>query len=164
MSVEDIKDLAIELKDKREKKKALEEELECLTDEIREIEEHTLNDLLLDNSLSELTIGDLKVKRSEIYRGKTSSSDKDDFDFLFDSDNGGAVKQEIIINIADCEDKVTDLLNKANIDYDKKYSIHYGTLSSIIKGLIEAGSFSSEDIEKHKIYIQPKIAVKPIKK
>lgn len=164
MSVEDIKDLALALKSKREEKKALEEELEALNEEIKEIEEHKLNDLLLDNGLSELTIGDVKVKRSETYRGKTSSNNKEDFDFLFDTNNGGAVKQELVVDIANCEDEVVDLLSKANILYSKKYSVHWATMSSIISGLIENGDFSSEDIEKHKIYIQPKIAVKPVKK
>lgn len=164
MSVEDIKKLAEDLKDKREKKKALEEELEALTDEIREIEEHTLNDLLLDSGLVDLTVDNLKIKRSEVYRGKTSSDNKEDFDFLFDTNNGGAVKQELIVNIADCEDKVTDLLQKAGIEFNKKFSVHHATLSSIVRLLVEEGEFSSEDIEKHKIYIQPKIAVKPVKK
>jgi hypothetical protein len=167
MSVEEIKKLAEDLKDKREKKKALEEELDVLSTEIKVIEEHTLNDLLLDSGLANLTVDDLVIKRSEVYRGKTTSEEKSDFDYLFDSNNGGAVKQEIIINIGDnaCdEEDVTALLSKAGIDYKKKYSIHHGTLSSIIRLLLEEGVLSSEDLVENCIYIQPKIAVKPVKK
>jgi hypothetical protein len=52
------------------------------------------------------------------------------------------------------------LLDEENIPYKVEYSIHHMTLSSIIKELVEAGKFTTEDIDKYSVYVQPQIRVK----
>jgi hypothetical protein len=119
---------------------------------------------MLDEGVSELTVDGLKIKRDVVYRGGvTSNTDKAAFQYLFDTDNEAALKQECIISLADHPD-IAATLDELGISYDIKYSIHHMTLSSILKELVMDGRFSTEDIEKYSVYVQPKITIRDVKK
>ena len=164
MTVEDIKIKALELRKQRRLKDRCEELLRRVNAEIKKIEESELNSAMLDEGVSELTVDGLKIKRDVVYRGGvTSNTDKAAFQYLFDTDNEAALKQECIISLADHPD-IAATLDELGITYDIKYSIHHMTLSSILKELVMEGKFSTEDIEKYSVYVQPRITIKDVKK
>ena len=155
-----IYELATELKNTREAKKQAEELVKELNKAIKEIEEKKLAQLMDEQQVSKISIQDLDISKSLVYRGGyTKHTDRDAFKFLFDSDNQGALHQYLIIDLAMCPE-AEFVLQEQEIPYTTEYSIHHATLSSILKELIESGKLSTEDIEKYNIYIQPQIKVK----
>lgn len=158
--MKDIHDYAMQLLAYRETKKELEASLDDVKKNIKEIEEHTLNDLMENQGLAGVSLEDLDVSRSVIFRGGyTKHHDKNAFKFLFDTNNEGALKQCVIIDLISCPE-IETLLNEHNIPYTTEYSIHHATLSSILKELIATGQFTTEDIDKYSVYAQPQIKVK----
>ena len=115
-----------------------------------------------DLGLSDVTINGVQVKRGVIFRGNiTTSTNKNDFQFLFDTENEGALKQMILIDISTIKASyVQGILDEHFIPYEIKYTIHHATLSSILKDLVENGKLSTEDFDKFRIYAQPQIKVK----
>lgn len=156
-----IYNLANQLTNLRLQKQEAEEYVKKLNKEIRQVEEKELAPLMDEQQVSKISINDLDISKSLIYRGGcTKHYDKDAFKYLFDSNNEGALKQLLIVDYAACP--LADIvLAEANIPYVIEYSIHHATLSSILKELIESGKLSTEDIEKYSIYIQPQVKVKP---
>lgn len=161
MSLQEIKAQALKLKELRDVKAALNDELSEVNSQIRDLEEFKLNTQMEDMGLSDVTIDGIQIKRGVVFRGSiTTSTDKKAFDYLFESENEGALKQMLMIDIAEIDPEfLTDLLNKANIPYEIKYTIHHATLSSILRELVEDGKLSTADFEKYKIYAQPQIKV-----
>lgn len=158
--IETLHEYASRLFEYRQDKKRLEEELTKLNSQIKDIEEHKLNDLMNNEGINGISLDDFDVSRTLIFRcGYTKHTDKDAFKFLFDSDNDGALKQLAIVDIATCP-QVQYIFDKYAIPYKIEYSIHHATLSSIIKELVATGQFSTEDIEKYNVYVQPQIKVK----
>lgn len=159
MSLDKIKEGALELKDLREQKDSLNAQLKEINENIRDLEEHTLDSLMSDMGLSDVTVDGVHIRKGVVFRGGvTSHSDPDAFKYLFDSHNEGALKQVVMIDLANHAD-VTDLLDQAGVDYRIQYSIHHMTLSSILKELVLDGKLSTEDFEKYSIYAQPQIKV-----
>lgn len=159
MSLEEIKENAIELKKLREEKEALNDKLKDINDSIRDIEEHRLSSMMDDEGITDITLGDIRVKRGVVFRGGiTTTSNPDDFKYLFDTDNSGALKQKILIDMAE-HPEVPETLDSLGISYEKIYSIHHMTLSSIIKELFTEGKLSTEDLDKYRIYAQPQVKV-----
>lgn len=157
---EKIYSLAKELDDLRNQKKEAEEYVKKINEQIRKVEEKELAPLMDEQLVSKISINDLDISKSLVYRGScTKHYDKDAFKYLFDSDNEGALKQLLIVDIA-AYPLADAVLTEANIPFTTEYSIHHATLSSILKELIEAGKFSTEDIEKYSVYIQPQVKVK----
>ena len=155
-----IYNLATHLSEAREKKKQAEEEVKNLNTVIREIEEKQLAPLLDEQQISKISINDLDISKSVVYRGGcTKHTDRDAFKYLFDTDNQGALKQYLIVDLAVCP-HAEFVLDDNDIPYTTEYSIHHATLSSILKELIESGKFSTEDIDKYGVYIQPQVKVK----
>lgn len=155
-----IYDLANQLNTLRTQKKEAEEYVKKLNEEIRKIEEKTLAPLMDEQLVSKIVIDDLEISKSLAYRGGcTKHYDKEAFKYLFDSNNEGALKQLLIVDYAACP-LADAVLADANIPYQTEYSIHHATLGSILKELIESGKFSTEDIEKYGVYIQPQIKIK----
>ena len=164
MSLEQIKENALELKSLRDRKDDLNDQLKDINEQIRDIEEHTLSTLMDDEGISDVTIDDVRVRRGTIFRGSvTSSYDKEKFQYLFDTDNDGALKQKLVIDIENISqetvDEISDMLTKSGIGYEITYSIHHMTLSSIIKELVSEGQLSTDDLERYRIYAQPQIKV-----
>lgn len=164
MSLEQIKENALELKSLRDKKDDLNDQLKDINEQIRDIEEHTLSTLMDDEGISDVTIDDVRVRRGTIFRGSvTNSCDKEKFRYLFDTDNDGALKQKLVIDIENISpetvDEIRDMLNNSGIGYEITYSIHHMTLSSIIKELVSEGKLSTDDLERYRIYAQPQIKV-----
>ena len=152
--------LANELKEIREKKKETEELVKQYSIAIKNIEEKQLAQLMDEQQISKISLQDLDISKSLVYRGGyTKHSDRDAFKFLFDSNNQGALHQYLIIDLAECPG-AEFILQDQDVPYRTEYSIHHATLSSILKELIESGKLSTEDIEKYNIYIQPQIKVK----
>lgn len=158
--IENIHFYAAKLLEYRENKKELESEIDELKKNIKEIEEHKLNDLMLDQGIDKVSLEDLDISRSVTFRGGyTKHSDKEAFQFLFDTNNDGALKQYVIIDLLSCPE-IETLLDEHDIPYKKEYSIHHATLSSILKELIATGQFSPTDMDKYSVYAQPQIKVK----
>ena len=155
-----IYNLATRLSEAREQKKQAEEEVKNLNTVIREIEEKQLAPLLDEQQISKISINDLDISKSVIYRGGcTKHTDRDAFKYLFDTDNQGALKQYLIVDLAVCPEAAF-VLDDNDVPYTTEFSIHHATLSSILKELIESGKFSTEDIDKYGVYIQPQVKVK----
>lgn len=159
MTLQEIREGAIELKKLRDKKSSLDSELKDINEAIRDIEEHKLSRLMDNDGLTDVTIEGVRVKRGVVFRGGvTSHTDKEAFKYLFDTNNEGALKQRVMIDLANYPG-VIDLLNEFGIKYDISYSIHHMTLSSLLKELVMDGKLSTEDFEKYSIYAQPQIKV-----
>ena len=155
-----VKALANDLADAREEKKSLEERLKKVNEAIKNIEEHSLSDALDNMGITKVQLDDMDISKSFAYRGAcVKSNKKDAFDFLFDSDNEGALKQRLIIDLS-VYPEMGSMLDEIGIEYSTEYSIHHATLGSIIKELVETGEFSTDDIEKYHVYVQPQIRVK----
>ena len=144
-----IYDLAKELDSLRSQKKEAEDYVKKINEQIRSVEEKQLAPLMDEQLVSKISIDDLEISKSLVYRGSyTKLYDNDAFKYLFDSHNEGALR------LADA------VLAEAGIPYTIEYSIHHATLSSILKELVESGKFSTDDIDKYSIYIQPQVKVK----
>lgn len=162
MSLESIREKALELKKLRDKKNTLNDELSEVSRQIKDLEESQIDKEMDDLGLSDVTINGVQVKRGVIFRGNiTTSTNKNDFQFLFDTENEGALKQMILIDISTIKASyVQGILDEHFIPYEIKYTIHHATLSSILKDLVENGKLSTEDFDKFRIYAQPQIKVK----
>jgi hypothetical protein len=164
MSLEEIKGKALELKDLRDRKDTLSNELKDINESIREIEEHRLSSLMDDEGISDITIDDVRVRRGVIFRGGiTTSTDADNFKFLFDTNNDQALKKKLVIDIEGVDPSVLETIKETmgllKVDYEITYSIHHMTLSSILKELVTEGKLSTEDFDRFRIYAQPQIKV-----
>lgn len=159
MTLADIKEKALELKDLREQKDSLNARLKAINEDIRNVEEHALPEMMDDMGITDVTVDDVHIKRGVVFRGGvTSHTNKDAFKYLFDSDNGGALKQSLIVDLANYPD-MGSILDRMGVEYEIKYTIHHMTLSSILKELVTNGTLSTEDFEKYSIYAQPQIKV-----
>lgn len=158
--IETIHSLAQELLTARNQKKDYENKVKDLTAKIKQIEENELSSLMDEQQLSKITVDDLSISKSLNYIGSyTKHSDKEAFQFLYDSNNEAALKKYVIVNLDDYP-AVCSLLDTAKIKYKTEYSIHHMTLRSILKELVETGKLTTDDIEKYSVYIQPQIKVK----
>ena len=160
MDLDTVKELASHLYEVRTKKKQLEDEIKSCNEEIKSIEEGTLNRALNELQINNISLSGMNISKSVVFRGGyTTHSDEDAFKFLFDTHNDGALKKQLIIDL-EAYPRAEFVLMENDIKYEKKYSIHHATLSSIIKELVESGEFSTEDIEKYSVYVQPQIKIK----
>lgn len=164
MSLEEIKEKALELKSLRDKKDLLNENLKDVNEQIKCIEEYTLSTIMDDDGISDVTIDGVRVRRSATLRGGIlSSTNREDFKFLFDTNNDGALKKKLVIDIQDVDPEVLsnvkELIEGAGLKPEISYTIHHMTLSSILKELVSEGLLSTDDFERYKIYSQPQIKV-----
>ena len=158
--IEAIRNMAIALEQAREEKKNCEDRLKEINDKIKTIEEGELSSLLDEKGISGISLDDMDISKSIIFRGGyTKHSNREAFKFLFDSANDGALKKQLIIDLNEYPRAAFEL-EMLNIRYEIEYSIHHATLSSILKELIEAGKFSTDDMDKYGVYAQPRIKVK----
>lgn len=159
MSLQEIKENALHLKDLRETKDSLNSQLKSVNEEIKELEEHRLDSLMSDMGITDVTVDDVRIRKGVVYRGGvTSHCDKEAFQYLFDSNNEAALKQHLIIDLAEYPE-LPDILEEMGIKFEINYSIHHMTLSSILKELFSEGKLSTADFEKYSIYAQPQIKV-----
>lgn len=159
MSLKEIKEEALELRDLRMQKDSLNSQLKEINESIKDLEEHKLDSAMEDMGLSDVTVDGVRIRRGIVFRGGvTSHSDKDAFKYLFDSHNEGALKQQLIVDLSEYP-KLPELLHEMEINYKIQYSIHHMTLSSILKELFADGKLSTEDFERYSIYAQPQIKV-----
>lgn len=155
-----IYELADKLEELRKEKKETEEHVKDINAEIKNIEEHELSSLMDEEGISRVTLNDLNISKSLVFRGGyTSHTHKEAFQFLFDTHNEGALKQELIVDLSACP-QAAYVLQSEDIPYQVRYSIHHMTLSSILKELVESGKFSTDDIDKYSVYVQPQVKVK----
>ena len=158
--VEQIKELATQLIDARLEKANLENQVKEINKKIKDIEENKLSSLLDEQCISKITIDEMDIAKSLVFRAPyTKHTDPGAFQLLFDSNNGDALKQHLIVDLADCPHAPIELDVK-RIPYKIEYSIHHATFSSILKELAEAGKLSTDDIEKYSIYVQPQVRIK----
>lgn len=158
--VEKIHELATELYNLRELKKQKEEEVKDLNASIKQIEENDLSSLLDEQGINRMSLDDMDISKSLVFRGGyTKHTDKDAFKFLFDSNNDGALKQFLIVDLAAHPGAEFALMSE-DIPYKIEYSIHHMTLSSILKELVESGQLSTDDMDKYSVYAQPQVKVK----
>ena len=159
MSLELIKEKALELKGLRAKKEELNDSIKTVNDGIKTLEEKQIPSMMDDLGVSDITIDGVKVKRGVVFRGGvTKHTDKDAFKYLFDSHNDGALKQVISIDLTQ-NPQAQEVLDELNIPYSVEYSIHHMTLSSILKELVGDGKLTTDDFDKYSIYAQPQIKV-----
>ena len=158
--VDQIKELATQLFNARSQKAQLENQVKEINSLIKDIEEHKLSSLLDEQGISKVTLDDMDISKTLVFRGSyTKHRDPEAFQFLFDSQNDGALKQQVIIDLTTCPQATVEL-DKMDIPYTIEYSIHHATLSSIIKELVETGKFTTDDIEKYSVYVQPQVKIK----
>ena len=158
--IKKVHELAEELSEARELKKEYEDRLKDLGNKIKNIEEKKLAGLLDELGISKVSLDDMDISKTLIFRGGyTKHEDPDAFRFLFDSNNDGALKKQIIVNLEDYPGLPIDLDVKG-VKYKIEYSIHHATLSSIIKELVEAGKFTTDDIDRYSVYVQPQVKIK----
>lgn len=158
--IDSIRKLAERLSEIRDAKSYYEEQIKTINQEIKDIEEGTLSSMLDNAGLSKMSFDDMDITKTLAYRpAYTKHSDKEAFKFLFDSNNDGALKKQLIIDLEAYPEAEFEISCK-NIEYKIEYSIHWATLSSILKELVESGNLSTADIEKYSIYIQPQIKIK----
>lgn len=158
-----VRELAEQLLEARASKKEYEEKLKQINKDIKDIEEKELAGLLDELCVSKLSVANMDITKSVVFRpGYTKHSDPEAFQFLFDTNNDGALKKRIIVNLEDYPALPIDLDVKG-INYEIEYSIHHATLGSIIKELVEAGKFSIDDIMKYDVYVQPQVKIKETK-
>lgn len=159
MSLELIKEKALELKGLRAKKEELNDSIKTVNEGIKTLEEKQIPSMMDDLGVSDITIDGVKVKRGVVFRGGvTKHTDKDAFKYLFDSHNDGALKQVISIDLTQ-NPQAQEVLDELNIPYSVEYSIHHMTLSSILKELVGDGKLTTDDFDKYSIYAQPQIKV-----
>lgn len=159
MSLELIKEKALELKGLRAKKEELNDSIKTVNEGIKTLEEKQIPSMMDDLGVSDITIDGVKVKRGVVFRGGvTKHTDKDAFKYLFDSHNDGALKQVISIDLTQ-NPQAQEMLDELNIPYSVEYSIHHMTLSSILKELVGDGKLTTDDFDKYSIYAQPQIKV-----
>lgn len=157
---EQVKELAQQLASAREEKKVYEDKIKDINSTIKNLEETKLNNLMLELGISKVSLDDMDISRSVVFRGGyTKHSDPEAFQFLYDSHNDGALKKHIIVDL-EAYPRAGLVLEENGIKYTEEYSIHHATLSSIIKELVEAGQFTTDDIDKYSVYVQPQIKVK----
>lgn len=157
-----VHELADELVSAREMKKQYEDKLKDINSQIKDIEENKLNNLLLDLGINKISLDDMDISKSVVFRGGyTKHSDPAAFQFLYDSHNDGALKKHIIVDL-EAYPRAGFVLMENGIRYTEEYSIHHATLSSIIKELVEAGKFTTDDIDKYSVYVQPQVKIKRI--
>lgn len=155
-----IHDLAKQLDTLRKDKQAHEDMVKDINKQIKSIEEGTLSSLLDNEGLTKVSFEDMDITKTLAYRpAYTKHSDPEAFRFLYDSNNDGALKKQLIVDLEAYPHAPIELDVKG-IEYKIEYSIHHATLGSILKELIEAGKLSTQDIEKYSIYIQPQIKIK----
>lgn len=159
MSLQDIKEKALRLKSLRDEKDSLNQQLKDLNQSIRTLEEYEISSEMDDIGISDVTVDDVHIKRGVIFRGGvTSHTDKEAFQYLFDTNNDAALKKKLIIDLEQYPN-APSLLSNTGIGYEIQYSIHHMTLSSILKELVGEGKLSTDDFEKYSIYAQPQIKV-----
>lgn len=159
MSLELIKEKALELKGLRAKKEELNDSIKTVNEGIKTLEEKQIPSMMDDLGVSDITIDGVKIKRGVVFRGGvTKHTDKDAFKYLFDSHNDGALKQVISIDLTQ-NPQAQEILDELNIPYSVEYSIHHMTLSSILKELVGDGKLTTDDFDKYSIYAQPQIKV-----
>lgn len=158
--VDKIKELATQLVEARTCKAQLEQQVKDINKLIKDIEEKELSSLLDEQGISKISIEDMDISKSLIFRGGyTKHTDPEAFQFLFDSNNDGALKQHLIVDLSACP-RAPFELDEKDIPYTIEYSIHHATLSSILKELVESGKFTTDDIEKYSVYVQPQVKIK----
>lgn len=162
-NLDKVRELAKQLDQARHTKNEYEEKLKEINKEIRDIEECKLSPMLDELGISKMSLDNMDIAKSVIFRCPyTKHTDKDAFKFLFDSNNDGALKKQLIVDL-EVYPRAAFELDLLGIEYKEEYSIHHATLSSIIKELVETGKFTTDDIEKYSIYIQPQVKIKEIK-
>ena len=160
MDIDTIRNLASHLYEIRAKKKELEDAVKDCNEQIKRIEEGTLNNAMIDLGINSVSLENMDISKSVVFRGGyTKHEDPAAFQFLFDSNNDGALKKHIIVDL-EAYPRAGFVLMENDIEYKTEYSIHHATLSSIIKELVETGKFSTDDIEKYSVYVQPQIQIK----
>lgn len=163
MSLEQVKEEALELRELRSQKDSLNAQLKSINEQIKDVEEHKLDGLMSDMGVTDVTVDGVHIRRGVVFRGGvTSHTDKDAFKYLFDSHNEGALHQDLIVDLANYPE-LPGILQDMGIDFNIKYSIHHMTLSSILKELFAAGKLSTEDFDTYSIYAQPQIKVEVVK-
>lgn len=159
MSLQEIKEEALKLKQLRDEKDELNSALKDINDKIRTIEEYELSSLMENEGIQDVTVDNVHIKRGVVFRGGvTSHEDKDAFKYLFDTHNDGALKKKLIIDLESYPD-IARTLDYMGIKYTINYSIHHMTLSSLLKELVMEGKLSTEDFDTYSIYAQPQIKV-----
>jgi len=160
MDMNGVRELAEQLYSVRARKKELEDAVKTCNEEIKRIEEGTLNEAMLDLGISRVTLDNMDITKSLVFRGGyTKHKNSEAFQFLFDSNNDGALKKHLIVDL-EAYPRAGFVLMEHDIEYETEYSIHHATLSSIIKELVESGQFSTDDIERYSVYVQPQIKIK----
>ena len=122
-------------------------------------------EMLDDAGVEEIKVGDYKVKNGVIYRSNiTKANQKEAFQFLYDTDNGGIVKKVITINPEMIDDAET-LLQGAGVSFETELKVDNRVLGRVVRELVEEGKMSTDDMDKFSIYVQPDVKItKPKKK
>jgi len=164
MSNAEITKQAKALQKNRAEVKALEEKIDKLKKDGTKVEASLYN-LMEADGMAKATLGDIEVSRKITFRGSVlKHTDKDAFKYLFDSENDGALKQQILVDLTvEDKDYVVETLTEAGIDFETSYTIHHATLSSILGQLVMTGKLSTEDFEKYNVFSQNQVTVKQVK-
>lgn len=152
-------------------KTKLENEVERL-DELKKAKEKRINEIMLkeipemmdDADVQEIVVGDYKVKAGVIYRSSiTKANQEDAFKFLYDTQNEGIIKKNLII----CAEQIEDaeaILQQNEIAFEKDLRVDNRVLGRVVRELVEDGKMNTDDMDKFSVYIQPDIKITAKKK
>lgn len=129
------------------------------------MEETKLNDALNNLGISSVDVDDMEISRSLAFRASCFKSEHpENFSILFKTDNAGALKKHLVVDLSVCQQEDIDnlevFLDLRDMPHVTEYSIHNATYSSILKELAESGRLTTDDIIDNNIYVQPQVKVK----
>lgn len=150
------------LKEVRENKSFLDDQIKKLNSEEKELEEKLIPELLDELGLKELKFTDMIVTKSNMYRAYVTKANSDDaFTFLKDSNNDGILKRYVQVDI-NANPDIIKILDDQQMPYNKQVECHYATLSKVIGELVADKKISTDEFSTLGIYVQPKISIKEI--
>lgn len=119
-----------------------EKKLESLKEQLKRVAEQEIPELFETLGLSEIKLGTgQKITIRKLYFGKIMSPES--FTWLRDNGFDEIVKHVIAVDLGKGDDKlakkITSALDKLQVDYDDKETVHPQTLKAFIKERMEAG-------------------------
>lgn len=144
----------------------LQEEIDALSLQIGEkkarverIMDKEIPDMMDEAGVSEIKVEGYKVKNGIVYRSNiTKANAPAAFKFLYDTNNEGIIKKNILIDEEQL-DIAEKLLKAAKVTFTTELKVDNRTLGRVVRELVEAGKMNTEDMEKFSLFTQPDVKI-----
>lgn len=163
-----ISQTARDIMDARNEVADCEEALKQSQQRLRTLQEEVLPELMAEANQEQLTTADgLKVSIRDVVRGQpTKANEEEAYEWLRQNGQGGIIKNEIVAKFSKGDDEkvqeALEALTGLGITGQTKSSVHWQTLGSLVRELLEQGKSVPLDLLGVKIWRQAD--VKPTKK